>query len=168
MTLETTSKHKFLEDSAMTFQEVFMFAFNHFVPELHRLAQELGEAQVLEALKKIGLETALKDAQAGARQIPCNDFATFKTWATDPNYFWKHVLTFEIVENTALTFEIKVTECLWAKTFRELGAANVGYPLICHPDYASCQGFNPLITMSRSKTLMQGDDCCNPRWVWGG
>jgi hypothetical protein len=168
MSIETSTKHKFLEGSNMTFQEVFEFAFKSFIPELHSLAKELGEAQFLEALKKIALESALKDGQTAARQLPRNDFAAFNAWAREPNHFWKHALTFEIVEDTSQAFEVRVTECLWAKTFRELGATDIGYVLICHPDYAYCQGFNPQITMSRSQTLMQGDNYCNHRWVWGG
>ena len=78
------------------------------------------------------------------------------------------ILTLEIVEDTPQAVEVKVTECLWAKTFREMGAAEIGYSLICYRDYADCQGFNPSITMIRSKTLMQGDDYCNHRFVWEG
>ena len=78
------------------------------------------------------------------------------------------ILTLEIAEDTSRAVEVKVAECLWAKTFRELGAAEIGHRLICHRDYGDCQGFNPKITLIRSKTLMQGDDCCNHRFVWAG
>lgn len=105
---------------------------------------------------------------AQREHISFNDFAAFNAWAREPSHFWKHVLTFEVVEDTPQAFEVQVTECLWAKTFREIGAADIGYLLICHPDYAYCQGFNSKITMSRSKTLMQGDDYCNHYWVWEG
>ncbi len=49
--------------------------------------------------------------------------------------------------------------------FREEGAADIGYAGICHPDFAAASGFNPKIKLIRSKTLMQGDDCCNHRYV---
>jgi hypothetical protein len=168
MDIEISVKHKFLEGSNMTFQEVFDFAFESFIPELQGLAKELGEDHFLKALKKVAFECALKAGQDTARQLPCNDFAAFTVSMRDPSHFAKHVLTAEIVEDTPQAFEVKVTECLWAKTLREMGAANIGYLLICHPDYADCQGFNPKITMTRSKTLMQGDDCCNHRFVWEG
>ena len=168
MDVETTVKHKFLEDSNMTFQEVFDFAFKSLIPVLQGLAKELGEDNFLEALRKVASECALKAGQDTARQLPCNDFAAFTASARDPSHFGKHILTLEIVEDTPQAFEVKVTECLWAKTFLGLGAAEIGYSLICHRDYADCQGFNPRITMSRSKTLMQGDNYCNHRFVWGG
>lgn len=167
MDFETAIKPKFLESSNMTFQEVFDFAFKTFVPVLQDLAKELGEEQVFAVLKKLASESALRAGQAAAQQVPTNNFAAFHARLREANHFWSHVLTFEIVEDTPQAFEVKVTECLWAKTFREIGAAEIGYWLICHPDYAYCQGFNPRISMSRSKTLMQGESYCDHRWVWG-
>ena len=168
MDVETTVKHKFLEGSNMTFQEVFDFAFKSLIPVLQGLAKELGEDHFLKALRKVAFESALKAGQDTARRLPCNDFAAFTGSGSEPSHFAKHVLTREIVEDTPHAFELKVTECLWAKTFREMGAADIGYVLLCHTDYADCQGFNSGITLTRSKTLMQGDDCCNHRFVWEG
>jgi hypothetical protein len=108
----------------------------------------------------------LKARQDSARDLLCNDFAAFNASMRDPSYFAKHILTLEIVEDTLQAVEVKVTECLWAKTFREMGAAEIGYRLHCNTDYADCQGFNPKITLTRSKTLMQGDEYCNHRFVW--
>jgi L-2-amino-thiazoline-4-carboxylic acid hydrolase len=168
MDSETTVKHKFLEGSNMTFQEVFDFAFKSLIPVLQGLALALGEDHFLEVLKKVASECALKAGQDTARQLPCNDFAAFNASMREPSHFAKHILTLEIVEDTPQAVEVKVTECLWAKTFREMGAAEIGYSLICHRDYADCQGFNPKITLTRFKTLMQGDDYCNHRFVWEG
>ena len=57
---ETTVKHKFMEGSNMTFQQVFSFAFKKLIPVLQGLAKELGEDRFLEALKKVASESALK------------------------------------------------------------------------------------------------------------
>jgi hypothetical protein len=168
MSAEPIAHHKFLADSAMTFQEVFDFAYKGLIPVLQGLAVELGEDRFLEALKKVAFEAALKAGQETARQLLCNDFAAFNASMKEPDHFSKHILTLEVVEDTPRAVEVKVTECLWAKTFRELGAAEIGYRLICHRDYADCQGFNPRITLTRTKTLMQGDDCCNHRFLWEG
>jgi hypothetical protein len=168
MSVEPTAQHKSLADSAMTFQEVFDFACKHLIPILQDPAAELGENYFLEALKKVAFEAALKAGQDTARELPCNDFAAFNASMRAPDHFARHILTIEIIEDTPQAIEVKVTECLWAKTFREPGAAEIGYRLICHRDYGDCQGFNPKITLTRSKTLMQGDDFCNHRFVWEG
>ena len=161
MDVETIIKHKFLEGSNMTFQEVYDFAFKGLTVQRTWRRPFLRNPENLRSCSG-------RTGQDTAHHLPCNDFAAFNAWAREPSHFWKHVLTFEIVEDTPQAFEVKVAECLWAKTFREIGAADIGYLLICHPDYAYCQGFNPKITMSRSKTLMQGDNDCNHRWVWEG
>jgi hypothetical protein len=162
--VETNVTHKFSAGSKMTFQEVFDFAFKNLIPLLRGLAQELGEERFLAALEKVAFESAVKAGQDTARQLPSNDFSAYSALVKQPSHFGEHVLTREIVEDTPQALEIKITECLWAKTFREMGAADIGYALICHRDYGDCQGFNPNITLTRTKTLMQGDDCCNHRF----
>ena len=70
-----------------------------------------------------------------------------------------------MIEDVDTAFEVKVTECIWAHTLRSNDAADIGYAMICHPDFSICRGFNPKIRMERTKTLMEGHDCCNHRWI---
>ena len=112
MDIEPTGKHKFLESSDMTFQEVFDFAYKKLIPVLQGLAKELGEDRFLEALKKVSVECTLKAAQENARQLPGNSLAAYINPGGEPSRFGKHVLTRETVEDTPRAFELKVTECL--------------------------------------------------------
>jgi hypothetical protein len=168
MDTDISGEHKFAQDSGMTFQEVYNFAFRWlFAPLMQRLGQELGgEDRFIEMLKRASCDVVSEGAQNSAKSAPSNDLAAFTAALRDLNHFRKHVLTFDVVEDTDTAFQIQVTECLWAKTFHEAGAADIGYATICHPDFAACQAFNPKIKMIRDKTLMQGDDCCNHRWIW--
>lgn len=163
---ETPVQHKFLEGSPMTFEQVFDFAYGNLVPLMHNLAVEFGPDHFAEALKRAVYESAFKSGQDTARQLECNDFAAYTALMRERSEFARHVLTLEIVEDTPRVMELRIAECPWAKTFREMGAADLGYLLICHRDYADCQGFNPRIALERSKTLMQGDEYCNHRFVW--
>jgi hypothetical protein len=61
-----------------------------------------------------------------------------------------------------------MTECIWAKTFLDANAGDIGYAQICIGDYTWAESFNPKITMVRDKTLMQGHDICNHRYLWKG
>lgn len=64
----------------------------------------------------------LNAAQKGrkmAQNLPRNDLAAWTADLREPNHFLKHVLTFDIVEDTDKAFEIKITECLWTKIFRD-------------------------------------------------
>jgi hypothetical protein len=45
-------------------------------------------------------------------------------------------------------------------------AVDIGYAVICHPDFASAEGYSTKLRLVRTKTLMQGHDCCNHRWLW--
>ncbi len=164
--LQVPDGHKFKQDSGMTFEEVYRFAFEPFISVLRNLGGELDREDYVELLQKAASDAGAADTRKQAESLPSNDLKTWASEITEPNRFWKHVLTTEIVEDTDTAVEIKVTECLWAKTFREHDAADIGYATICHPDYAMCQAFNPKIRMIRTKTLMQGDECCNHRWVW--
>ena len=82
--------------------------------------------------------------------------------------FWSHVVTMKPFEETKTSYEVRVTECLWAQTFIEENAADIGYATHCHVDYASAAAFNPNIRMYRTKTLMEGHDYCDHKWVWEG
>jgi hypothetical protein len=165
MAVKDTNDHKFQQDSGMSFAEVYGFAFGNLIPLMRNLASELEREDFIELLQKVASDTGAAGGSELAESLTSNDFETWTSTLRVPNRFWEHVLTTEIVEDTETAFEVKTTECLWAKTFREAGAPDIGYATICHPDYAFCQGFNPKIRMVRSKTLMQGDACCNHRWV---
>jgi hypothetical protein len=83
----------------------------------------------------------------------------------NPPPLYEGALTIEMVEDSTNAMEVKITECLWARTFREAGGSDIGHACICHPDYTFAEGFNSQVRMIRTKTLMQGHDCCNHRWV---
>jgi len=135
------SGRKFREMSNLSFEEVFDFAYRKLVPILRRLAEEFGENRFLDALLTAAFDCALKDAHGRAQTLPSDDLAAFADTGAEPSRFAEHLLTSEIVEDTPRTFELRVTECLWAKTFRALGAEDIGYRLLCNTDYADCRGF---------------------------
>jgi hypothetical protein len=47
-------------------------------------------------------------------------------------------------------------------------AGDIGYAMVCWGDYAWAEGFNPKIKLVRDKTLMEGHDRCNHRYIWTG
>ena len=160
-------KHKFQVDSGMTFEEVYSFAFGaNFTRLLRSLADELEADDFIEMLERASSRAGAQRGQEEAESGPSNDFASFVASMEKPDRLWRHTLTLDVVERTERALEIEVTECLWSKTFRDAGASDIGYAAFCHPDFAVCQAYNPRIRMTRTKTLMQGDDFCNHRWVW--
>jgi hypothetical protein len=153
-------------NSGMTFEEVYNFAYRDgFIPLAKKMADSMGREQFMEVLGEAGMESGREAGAALAASVPNNDLATFAENLRTPPPLYEGALTFEIVEDSPDAFEVKVSECLWAKTFRDADAAEIGYACICHPDYTFAEGFNPSMRMIRNKTLMQGHDCCNHRWV---
>ena len=74
-------------------------------------------------------------------------------------------MTMSITEDTTHVHEIKVTECIFATTFLEAKAGDLGFAIICYADYKMATSFNPKVKMVRDKTLMQGHACCNHRYL---
>ncbi len=77
---------------------------------------------------------------------------------------WNHVapdVDYTIVAQTPDHLEFNVTRCIWADEMRKHDAGDIGYAFNCCYDFGFCQGLNPAIRFTRTKTLMQGDDCCN-------
>lgn len=68
---------------------------------------------------------------------------------------------FTVEESTPEFLRIKVTRCLFADEMRMLNAAGIGFAFYCSYDHGFCQGLNPDIRFTRTKTLMQGDDFCD-------
>lgn len=160
-------KHKFLEDSGMSFQEVFQYAYGGFTGLMKYLGNEIGRDKLIEMIKKNSDESFEQVAQMLSKERKHVDFETFKARRRKtPDRFGDHTVTFTIIEDTEKAWEVKITECLWANTFRGLDAADIGYAFVCHGDFAMARLNNPKIRLIRTKTLMQGHDCCNHRYVW--
>lgn len=70
------------------------------------------------------------------------------------------------VNQTDKELGLHVTKCLDAEVFKELGAVDLGYLIVCNPDHAYAKACNPRVKLRRSKTLMQGDPYCNHTWYW--
>ena len=70
------------------------------------------------------------------------------------------------MELTDRVFEVKVTNCLWARTFRERDAGDIGYAAMCHGDFSSAAAYHSKLKLERTKTLMEGHDCCNQKFTW--
>lgn len=162
---EEDGRHKFSNPSNMPMERIFQFAYtNAYIPQMQYLADELGRERFLELLKKASTNTVMKKFHGIEARFPKRDLGVFSGLFKN-NANLKDTLTFTIIEDSDKTFEIKVTECLWAKTFLEAKAGDIGFAGVCFADYATATAFNPKIQMIRDKTLMQGHNCCNHRYV---
>jgi len=58
----------------------------------------------------------------------------------------------------------RFTKCRWAEIFTELEAMDIG-KWFCDADPIIVKAFNPKIKFERTKTLMDGDDCCDHLFI---
>ncbi len=58
-------------------------------------------------------------------------------------------------------YRMNVTHCPFVEVANKIQGNEWGYHLFCMSDFGITEGFNPNIEFSRTKTLMQGDNCCN-------
>lgn len=65
------------------------------------------------------------------------------------------------IERSENGVQIMCTACPLANLYRFLGGAEWGYHLYCVTDAYLVEGFNPNIGFTRTKTLMEGHECCN-------
>jgi len=75
---------------------------------------------------------------------------------------------FEVEERTDRVLRLRVTKCLFAEEMRRLGAADIGDAFYCAYDLGFCEGLNPAIRFTRTKTLMNGDACCDHTYELDG
>ena len=147
----------------LTIRQYYDGRYREYIELAKAIEKEWGPEKTSEFLKK---RTAQKLAEYGKYQASQADKNDFESYVSQFRSGYEDVLTKEVVEDTDTAFELKVTECIWADTFLRAEAGNIGYCSVCWGDYAWAQGFNERITMVRDKTLMQGHDCCNHRYLW--
>jgi hypothetical protein len=126
-----------------------------------------GELDEKELIRLLNINSADLGRRVGERQAansPDTSFQTFVSTFRPPRY--DQLLTLEITEDTDTVFKLRVTECIWAKVFNDAGLGGaIGHAALCNMDYYWPPAFNENFKMERSKTLMQGNECCNHRYL---
>lgn len=167
--MDKKTPHKFQEKMELTYEQYFKDIYGglvHLARELERvLGREKAFGIIEKARERYAVESVKKEM---AEREPVKNFEDFKAFMKedDNSPFWSHVLTFTYTEETSKKIVYHITECLWAKIFKELNATDLGYIMICHPDFAMAQAYHPKIKMRRTKTLMQGDSYCDHTYYW--
>lgn len=65
------------------------------------------------------------------------------------------------VEETNAGYQMNYTKCPVADMAKRLGITELMFYMCCEQDHVMPGAFNPDIGFKRTKTLMQGDSCCD-------
>jgi len=163
------TRHKFREKMELTYEQYFRDRCDEMVHLARELERILGRKKALEIMGKARKRYIVKlTRKEMAEKGPIKSFEDFKTREKNENAsrFFSHILTLTYAGETSKELTLHVTECLWAKMFRKMNAADLGYVMFCNPDFAYAQACHPKIRMRRTKTLMQGDSYCNHTFYW--
>lgn len=127
------------------------------VDDLNGLREVFGQ-RVEEIVKENRAKKLETDWQKIAEEHGSNDIQGIK------DTLWKFVLDVGIeyqVADTAEGTQFRVTRCPFAEMAQEIGAADWGFICFCEDDYSITAGFNPEMGFRRTKTLMEGHECCD-------
>jgi len=153
----------------LTYEQYVHACYDGIIQLSRELEQILGREKTLEiigkAQEKHDLELVKKHLH-GRKAI--KNFSDFKTFMKELHEapFTSHLFTLTYPRDTATEIEFHTTECLLAKVFRDMKAADLGYAMICRPDFATTTGLCPNVHLKRTKTLMQGDDYCDTTYCF--
>lgn len=150
------------DDSRMSWEEVFRFAYQKdLIPLLKELAAQMGREKFIAAIQKASDDVVARKTAGRPPQVP--DLTALAAALSNPPPLMRHALDAEIIERSPRAFAYRVRRCLWAKVFRDEDAGDIGYAMVCYPDYAVARG-NPRLRLTRARTLMQGDSDCVLRY----
>ncbi len=158
--------HKFdvQRDAKLSRKQIVLLENSKLFDFIRTLQTELDEPELLRLLNANSANTGRRAGENQRRNSPDGDFRTYVATFRPPRY--AGALTHEIVEDSEKVFELRVTECVWATAFREAGLdGEIGHAAMCNMDYYWPTAFNPDFIMERDKTLMQGHDHCNHRYI---
>ncbi len=120
--------------------------------------------------EEVGRVLTAWSEKMGAAMAPSDitNFSEFKDYwkSTLASENWSKILTCSFPMETETELGCKYTECLWAKTMKDLDATDLGHVMFCHPDFTMAKAMNPKLTLERTKTLMEGHDFCNHTYSW--
>jgi hypothetical protein len=148
---EKTFKDNIAKVSTLSYEKILNFAFKALIAQLESVSKVIGRDKLIELLTNATDDAWFK-----------KDVQKMFNASLDSN-FWKNVLDLEVLEKSEERRIYKISNCLWAKTFREENAGDIGYAMWCHGDYAMARSNNE--EMVRPKCLMKGDDCCHFEWT---
>jgi len=130
-------------------------------PLIRAFIQELGRDRALAVVRKAIDELAFKAGRELKETLGRNtllDFARgMEAWRAGG------ALEYQVLELSETAYDYVVTRCRYVDMYRRLDLLDLGPVLSCGRDFKLVEGFNPAFRMTRTKTLMEGGDCCDFR-----
>ena len=134
------------------------------VPLVKMLQAELGEERANAIVRKALGDLFRKYGEKwwktqGARNLGEKMASAFEMFAAGD------ALDYEVIKQAPDAYEVNVTGCRYAKFYKEIGAPELGFLLICSADFTMTEGFGAGVQLTRTQTIMQGSSHCDFRYA---
>ncbi|MHA2249382.1 MAG: L-2-amino-thiazoline-4-carboxylic acid hydrolase [Candidatus Kariarchaeaceae archaeon] len=131
---------------------------------INRFIQEFGYDKTINLVKDAIKEDAVISGKELAEKYSGNSLMELsrivkEVWAKDD------AMNVNIILETENELSFDVTHCGYADLYGKLNIQKLGCIMSCIRDYYFLEGFNPLIKLIRTKTIMEGDEVCDFRYV---
>jgi hypothetical protein len=78
-------------------------------------------------------------------------------------YAKQDALDYQVLEQSGDSFDVNVTGCRYAQFYKEIGAPELGFLLVCSSDFPMTEGMAG-VKLARTQTIMQGASHCDFRY----
>ncbi|MFW9953221.1 MAG: L-2-amino-thiazoline-4-carboxylic acid hydrolase [Candidatus Thorarchaeota archaeon] len=164
------TSEKFQNKMNLTVEQHHREIASKLVSLIRELERKLGKEKAHEIVSEWAECNSVNDIKGVMKSLEkaVNDFEDVKLlmrqWVKDLNE--NNMETVEITTETETDSICIVTDCIYAKVFDDLNASDIGYILYCKHDFAAAPVIHPRVGLRRSKTLMEGHDCCDFDYYW--
>ena len=127
---------------------------------LKKLKERFGE-EVIEIASSARLAVHKKWMEKLSKRKSGRPSEIFKHSAFSVTSAEENLLEYEVLEDSDDKFAVKITKCKYADFYIEKGEPEIGYAMHCALDFGETEAYSSEIILERTKTIMQGDSCCN-------
>ncbi len=126
-------------------------------------AEEIGFDKTIEVAKKVIRKDAIESGKNLAQEYSGNSVRELtkivkEVWAKDD------AMKIQIIRENDNELFFDVTYCGYAQMYEDMGIKELGFILSCSRDFPFMEGFNSEIELTRTKTIMEGAECCDFRY----
>ena len=126
-------------------------------------AEEIGSDRTIEVAQKVISKDAIESGKKLAQEYSGNTMSELtkivkEVWAKDD------AMKIKIIRENENKLFFDVTYCGYAQMYEKMGIKELGFIFSCSRDFPFMEGFNAEIELTRTKTIMEGAECCDFRY----
>jgi hypothetical protein len=162
-----SGKHKWESRFEMTYEQEYLWKYTEWIYLIRMMEEELGKDKAHRIVRKArdNFHTDRYKKPFSERK-PIESFQEYIEYTKDTeNNPLSKARTLSNIVETSEEYSYHVDECLWAKTFKELGAEDIG-ELLCEGAFHQVSCVSPYLRFHRTRTLMKGDPYCDYKYTW--